>query len=44
MKFCLTCQKPFTSTDWQCTACGDAPTERGGFMAFAQKLASRTIS
>ncbi len=41
MKFCLACQKPFTSTDWQCPACGDAPTERGGFMAFAPALAAQ---
>lgn len=41
MKFCLACQKPFTSTDWKCPACGDEPTGRGGFMAFAPALAAQ---
>ncbi len=41
MKFCLSCQQPFTSTDWKCTACGDSPAGRGGFMAFAPQLAAQ---
>ncbi|HEX5337590.1 MAG TPA: class I SAM-dependent methyltransferase [Gallionella sp.] len=41
MKFCLACQQPFADTLWKCPACGDAPAERGGFLAFAPALAAQ---
>lgn len=41
MKLCLACQKPFSQTDWRCPACGHAPIERSGFMAFAPELAAQ---
>lgn len=41
MKFCLACQKPFTSSDHICPACGETPQRRGGFMAFAPGLAAQ---
>lgn len=41
MKLCLACQKPFANTDWKCPVCGDIPSDRGGFMAFAPGLAAQ---
>jgi len=41
MKFCLACQQPFADAGWECPACGDVPTERGGFIAFAPALAEQ---
>lgn len=41
MKFCLACQQPFADDLWKCPACGAAPAERGGFIAFAPALAAQ---
>lgn len=39
MKFCLTCEHPFTSAGWQCPVCGKAPQQMHGYPAFAPELA-----
>lgn len=41
MKFCLACQHPYHATVWKCPSCGDEPTERGDFLAFAPALAAQ---
>ena len=38
MKLCLVCNQPYDVPDWICPACGSAPTERNGFLAFAPEL------
>lgn len=41
MKFCLACQKSHADAGWQCPHCGQVPSERGGFAAFAPELAAQ---
>lgn len=41
MKFCLACKNTFTGNDNKCPACGDVPSERGGFVAYAPELAAQ---
>ncbi len=38
MKLCLACRRPYDVPDWTCPACGSAPEERNGFLAFAPEL------
>ncbi len=41
MKYCLACQNTFATNDKVCPACGNVPSERGGFLAFAPELAAQ---
>jgi SAM-dependent methyltransferase len=41
MKLCLACQYPFVESHWKCPSCGDTPTKREGFYAFAPELAAQ---
>ena len=38
MKFCLSCQKPFSGEDWRCPSCGFQPAKSGGFPSFAPEF------
>lgn len=38
MKLCLACNKAYSGASWVCPACGSAPAERNGFLAFAPEL------
>lgn len=38
MKRCLACSATFDAAAWVCPACGEAPTARNGFPAFAPEL------
>lgn len=41
MKFCLACNKAHGETAWFCPACGSAPAQRDGFLAFAPQPSGR---
>lgn len=43
MRSCLECPQSFVSTRLECPACGKAPVEYGGFLAFAPKLAEQNV-
>lgn len=38
MKRCLACNQVYDAPGWICPACGSAPAERSGFLAFAPEL------
>lgn len=41
MKLCLSCNRLHDGSQWECPACGNAPAESQGFLAFAPELAAQ---